>query len=463
MGNKSTKINQNQPKSTPLDLLKQLRRINVLLQYAEKQQHIEKDYEECLQTYKDCLHIYQIIVKDPETTQNIRDKLFPQAQSWLLKVIDLTNLIYTHDLQKARQKQEDQNENEESNEQFQPSELVQKFLKSKDSSHLNPKMKNRIMTMACILNVSKPTVKLTDIIGAETAKKHAIETILYSLDEANLKQFRDGQPMGCIFYGQPGTGKTFLAKAIANEAECTFMEVSTTQIDDKYHGESAANVEAIFHLARILQPTIIFIDEIESMMPDRSNLSGSGATVAKIMSKFLTEMQGNAGQQVFVIGCTNYPDRIDVAFRRRFQRYIHVKLPDPKSQSQMMHKWYKGHDHTITKAEFDYMANRLQGMGPTDIHKLMDHALTCKTTEFYESESHKLVNDVNDVPQYVACANEDPNAVKLSRKELKKRKCVFPPVTAQFLFNLLKNAKPNVSAEVTKKMEDFEKSLGQLC
>ena len=177
--------------------------------------------------------------------------------------------------------------------------LVDTFLASEDASHLTPKIKEKIKTMVCILNVSKPTVKLTDILGAEDAKKNAIETILYSLQDADLKKFRDGQPMGCIFYGQPGTGKTFLAKAIANEAECTFMEVSTTQIDDKYHGESAANVEAIFHLARILQPTIIFIDEIESMMPDRSD--SSAVNSAKVMSKFLTEMQGNAGQQVFVI------------------------------------------------------------------------------------------------------------------------------------------------------------------
>jgi SpoVK/Ycf46/Vps4 family AAA+-type ATPase len=71
-------------------------------------------------------------------------------------------------------------------------------------------------------------------------------------------------------------------------------------------------------------------------------------------------MHGNAGQQVFVIGCSNYPEIMDVAFRRRFQRFIHVKLPDAKSQSQMMQKWYKRFNHTITKAEFDYMAKRLQ-------------------------------------------------------------------------------------------------------
>jgi hypothetical protein len=78
----------------------------------------------------------------------------------------------------------------------------------------------------------------------------------------------------------------------------------------------------------------------------------------------------------------------------------------------MMHKWYKGFNHTITKAKFDYMANRLHGMGPTDIHKFMGHALTTRKTELYESESHKLVGYF-DIQKYVACANDDPKAIKL--------------------------------------------------
>ena len=101
-------------------------------------------------------------------------------------------------------------------------------------------------------------------------------------------------------------GKTFLAEAIANEAQCTFMAVTISQIDDKYHGKSAKNVEAIFELARILQPTILLIDEIDSMMPDRDGGSTS-ANSLKTINKLLTEMQGQRGQQVFVIGCTNQP------------------------------------------------------------------------------------------------------------------------------------------------------------
>ncbi len=81
------------------------------------------------------------------------------------------------------------------------------------------------------------------------------------------------------------------------------------------------------------------------MLPDRSD--SSAVNSAKVMSKFLTEMQ------VFVIGCTNYPEKMDVALRRSFQRFIHVILPDSKSQSQMMQKWYKELNHTIPTAEFD--------------------------------------------------------------------------------------------------------------
>ena len=269
---------------------RRLREIRAILEYAENQHQIEKNYEETLQAYQDVLLIYQNLAEDPKTNVEIREQLFPHAKKWLDKVMDLKNVIHAQHRNKKKQESEPI---QETNVQMDYPELVDTFLDSENASHLTKKIKDKIKTMVCILNVSKPTVKLADILGAEEAKRHAIETILYSLQDAELKKFRDGQPMGCIFYGQPGTGKTFLAKAIANEAQCTFMEVSTTQIDDKYHGESAANVEAIFHLARILQPTIIFIDEIESMMPDRSD--SSAVNSAKVMSKFLTEMQGNAG------------------------------------------------------------------------------------------------------------------------------------------------------------------------
>jgi hypothetical protein len=83
-------------------------------------------------------------------------------------------------------------------------------------------------------------------------------------------------------------------------------------------------------------------------------------------------------------------------------------------------------------------------------------------TEFYESESNKLVSYYDD-QKHVACANDDPKTVKQSRKELGQRKCVFEPVTAKFLFTMLLNAKPNVSAEVTKRMKDSGLSFDKLC
>ena len=254
-----------------------------------------------------------------------------------------------------------------------------------------------------------------------------------------------GMYRNLLFHGPPGTGKTHLANALANEAGCTFMQITPTQIDNKYHGESAGNVEAVFILARILQPTIIMIDEIETMLPIRSN--DASKTDSKTISKLLTEMEGKGGQQVFIIGCTNYPDRIDTAFRRRFQRFIHVTLPDVKAQSELMQKWYEGFNHTITKAEFQYIAQKLKGMSPTDINKFMDHAITKKKSELYDSEKVKLCS-FRDGPKYVACLPNDPNAIKVPKIELLNKPCAFKPVTGTFLLNFILQAKPNVDDTV---------------
>jgi hypothetical protein len=140
-----------------------------------------------------------------------------------------------------------------------------------------------------------------------------------------------------------------------------------------------------------LQPTIIFIDEIESMMPHRSVLSAINS--AKGMSKFLTEMQDN--KPLWLGAQITLKD-----WMLLFEGYLkglfmsNSQIPNPS------HKWCtKGtrcSTYLITKAEFNYMANKLHGMGPTDIHKFIDHALTTRKTEFNESESHKFVAYQND-------------------------------------------------------------------
>ena len=178
---------------------------------------------------------------------------------------------------------------------------------------------------------------------------------------------------------------------------------------------------------------------------------------------FLNEMQGEKGGQVFVIGSTNNPLKIAEAYRCRFQRFIHVKMPNIQAQSAMMQKWYNGHNHTISKAEFDYMATKVHGMAPTYIKKVMDFALTKRRSEFYSAEAHKI-RFFEDGTKYVACTLDDPLALpKQTLTFLLDKKSAVKPVTSSYLFNFIVRAKPAVNPLGYKEMLEFEAKLGTLC
>ena len=446
--------NPNQKKLIEEAIFKQIHHIAILVDYAEKKYVDDNDYSESELAYQEVLNIYTSIVQDPNTSTNIREWLLPHAQTWLTKYIALKNVIYTEKEKKRIFYAEEQKVTTEPPNHYQS--VVEELLQSAQSDHIPAKLKNIIYSMAGLLPISKPVEKLTDVIGSEGAKQHSLETIIFSLRDEVCKDLRDGLPMGVCYYGQSGTGKSFLAKAIANEANCTFIEVKPSDIDHK-----TENVAAVFELARLLKPSIIFLEEIEALLPDRNDPCST--TDQKTISMFMNEMQGQKGGKVFVIGCTNNPAKIDEAFRRRFQRFIHVKMPNKEAHSAMMQKFFQGCNHTITKAEFDYMATRLQGMAPTDIKRIMDFALTKRRAEFYGADAHKL-RVFDNCQKYVACMRDDPLALpKKTVSFLMDNASAVKPVTSSFLFNIILRAKPAVNPLVYKQMLDFEAKLGTLC
>jgi transitional endoplasmic reticulum ATPase len=144
-------------------------------------------------------------------------------------------------------------------------------------------------------------------------------------------------PKGILLYGPPGTGKTLLAKAVATESNAHFIPISGPEIMSKFYGESEARLREIFKEAKEKAPTIIFIDEIDSIAPKREEVTGE--VERRVVSQLLSLMDGlEARGKVIVIAATNRPNAIDPALRRpgRFDREIEIKVPDKKGRLEIL-------------------------------------------------------------------------------------------------------------------------------
>ena len=181
--------------------------------------------------------------------------------------------------------------------------------------------------------VEVPDVKWKDIGGYDEIKEALKETIEWPLKYADLYGKADAAPpKGIILYGKPGTGKTYLAKAVANESGVNFISVKGPQIISKYVGESEKGVRELFRKARQAAPSILFLDEIDSLTPHRS-LGGNGSSdvTERVISQFLTEMDGIEEMKgVVVLAATNRIDLIDPALLRsgRFDLLFELSEPD---------------------------------------------------------------------------------------------------------------------------------------
>ena len=144
-------------------------------------------------------------------------------------------------------------------------------------------------------------------------------------------------PKGVLLYGPPGTGKTLLAKAVAGETNAHFISLSGPEIMGKHYGESEERIREIFNQAEENSPSIIFIDEIDSIAPKRDEVSGE--VEKRIVSQLLTLMDGMKSRgKVVVIAATNRPDSIDPALRRpgRFDREIEIGIPDDEGRFEIL-------------------------------------------------------------------------------------------------------------------------------
>ncbi len=233
--------------------------------------------------------------------------------------------------------------------------------------------------------VSRPNIYFEDVIGAKDAKRELSYFVEYLKNPKKYMGTGVKAPRGVLLYGPPGTGKTMLAKALAREADVTFIAAEGNQFLKSHVGEGSEKVHEIFRTARKYAPTILFIDEIDAIARERAGLSGSGAESEATLTTFLAEMDGfssNPSKPVFVLAATNFdvepgrPKSLDPALMRRFDRRIYVDLPDNEERARFLKKKIeKNPSLEISEGQVEQMALRSVGMSLADLDSVVELAL----------------------------------------------------------------------------------------
>ncbi|XP_063161956.1 spastin isoform X2 [Candoia aspera] len=266
---------------------------------------------------------------------------------------------------------------------------------------------------------SGPSVKFDDIAGQELAKQALQEIVILPSLRPELFTGLRAPARGLLLFGPPGNGKTMLAKAVAAESNSTFFSISAASLTSKYVGEGEKLVRALFAVARELQPSIIFIDEVDSLLCERRE--GEHDASRRLKTEFLIEFDGvqSSGEdRILVMGATNRPQELDDAVLRRFTKRVYISLPSEETRLLLLKNLLSKQGNPLTQKELAQLARMTDGYSGSDLTALAKDAALGPIRELKPEQVKNM------------SASEMRN-IRLSDfdESLKKIKCSLSPQT----------------------------------
>ncbi|CAJ2508780.1 Uu.00g138060.m01.CDS01 [Anthostomella pinea] len=256
-------------------------------------------------------------------------------------------------------------------------------------------------------------VRWSDVAGLEIAKNALREAVVYPFLRPDLFMGLREPARGMLLFGPPGTGKTMLARAVATESRSTFFSISASSLTSKYLGESEKLVRALFGLAKVMAPSIIFVDEIDSLLSQRSG-SGEHEATRRIKTEFLIqwsdlqraaagrESPGGPGDKgdanrVLVLAATNLPWAIDEAARRRFVRRQYIPLPEAPTRATQLNTLLGQQKHNLTDSDIAELVGLTEGFSGSDITALAKDAAMGPLRSLGEALLHMTMDQIRPI------------------------------------------------------------------
>ena len=245
--------------------------------------------------------------------------------------------------------------------------------------------------------VESPNVHWDEIGGLADVKQQLIESVEWPLTYARLFEHMDARPpRGILLYGPPGTGKTMLAKAVATESQANFISIKGPEFLSKWVGESEKAVRETFRKARQAAPSVVFLDEIDSIAPSRGGMSSDSHVTERVISQILTELDGlESLNDVMVIAATNRPDIIDAALLRpgRFDRLIEIGLPDEEARKEIL-KIHTSKKPLADDIDLEDIAKRTDKFSGADLGAVVNEAVMLAIREYVVSGQCKTDDEI---------------------------------------------------------------------
>lgn len=226
-------------------------------------------------------------------------------------------------------------------------------------------------------------VTWNDINGLADTKQVLIEAIVLPQLRPDIFTGLRKPTRGILLYGPPGNGKTMLAKACASECKSTFFSISASTLLSKWVGDSERLMRTLFQMANAFSPSIVFIDEIDSILTARSSSENEAAR--RLKTEFLVQLDGVSGTsqgRVLVIGATNRPFDLDEAALRRLTKRIYIGLPDGEARIGQIRGMLKGTKNKISVADFWTVKRLTEGYSSADIASLVKEAAYVPLREY---------------------------------------------------------------------------------
>jgi transitional endoplasmic reticulum ATPase len=243
------------------------------------------------------------------------------------------------------------------------------------------------------LITQKPAVTFNDVAGLEGVKEEIRIKIIYPFEHPKeAKKYGISSGGGILLYGPPGTGKSFIAKAIANEVDAFFFSITPSDIMSKWVGESEQNIDELFKMARSHPKSVIFIDEVEALVPKRRNTDST--VMKRLVPQILAEMDGmnSDNSNILFIGATNEPWSLDPAILRpgRFGEKIYVPPPDIAARKKLFELYLKNRPLS-NDIDYDLLSEASKSYSGADIKEV---CIKASVIPFKESIQTGIERDI---------------------------------------------------------------------